>query len=154
MVFDPCPHQITQVVLRAGAIIRKLKGLPEENNITILYNETAPLLGVAVTQMRSSDADHLPSPSEMKDPGGQFVIPRKDCPECGAKSGMILAPLCQSCKDSDGGKYKTAWTCLSCQYKEVSKKIFSQVLTDLGIEVPQGMKVALGIKTLTNEGLK
>jgi len=154
MVFDPCPHQITQLVLKAGAIIRKLKGLPEEINITVLYNETAPLLGIIVAPMNSRTVDHLPSPSEMKDEKGQFVVPRKDCLSCGDKETMLLTPLCKSCEDAEGGKFKTAWICSVCQNKEKSEKFFTQWLNELGVEIPNGSKQAMGIKTLTNEGLK
>jgi len=154
MVFDPCPHKITQLVLKAGAIIRQLKGFPEEKNITILYNETAPLLGIVVATMSSKDVDHLPSPAEMKDEAGRFVVPRKDCPKCGGNETMFLTALCKSCEDAEGGKFKTAWVCSVCPNKEKSEKFFTQWLNELGVEIPEGMKQAMGIKTLTDEGLK
>lgn len=154
MAFDPCPHQITQLVLKAGAIIRTLKGLPEEKNITILYNETAPILGIAVFQNSSKDVDHLPSPAEMKGDNGKFIVPRKDCSKCGGRITMLLTPLCKSCEDAEGGKYKTAWICQTCPNKEKSEKFLTQWLNELGVEIPEGMKQAMGIKTLTNNGLK
>ena len=154
MTFDPCEHQKTQIVLKAGAIIRQLRGLPEENNITLLYNETAPLLGIIVQTMSSKDVDHLPSTAEMRNEQGNFVVPRKDCPKCGSKKNMLLTPLCKSCADAEGGKFKTAWVCSTCQNKEKSEKFFTQWLNELGVEIPEGMKQAIGIKTLTNDGLK
>ena len=154
MTFDPCPHQITQLVLKAGAVIRELKGLPEEKNITVLYNETAPLLGIIVVPMDSRTVNHLPSPAEMKDEKGRFVVPRKDCPKCGGKETMLLTPLCKSCEDAEGGKFNTAWVCQACQNKEKSEKFLTQWLNELGVEIPEGMKQAIGIKTLTNDGLK
>ncbi len=166
MVFDPCPHQVTQIVLKAGGVIRQLKGLPEETNITILYNETAPLLGIVPTLMSSSDADHLPSPNEMRTPEGAFTIPRRDCINCGKKETMILGPICGSCADSEGGKYQSMWFCgqmdrqrnlipdTGCGFKEKFEEFFTQKLIELGVEVPNGMKETLGIKTFTNEGLK
>ena len=154
MEFDPCPHQITQVVLKAGILIRQLKGLPEEKDITKLYNETAPLLGIVPQMMSAKTANHLPSPAEMKDDKGKFIIPRKDCPNCGKEEGLLLTPLCKSCKDAEDGRYHTAWICSQCQHKEKSEKFFTQWLNELGVEIPEGAKQNIGIKTLTNEGLK
>jgi hypothetical protein len=153
MVFDPCPHQITQIILKAGAEFRRLKGLPEENNITALYNETAPILGVIPKQTSSLDISHLPSPSEMKDESGGFIVPRKNCPKCGGT--MVLGPICQSCEDAEGGKYKSGYKCEACQLvDDKNEMFFSQRLVSMGIEVPEGIKQALGIKTLVDEGLK
>ena len=152
MTFDPCPHQMTQLVLKAGTIIRELKGLPEEKNITVLYNETAPLLGIIVQTMSSKDVNHLPSPEESARMG-QYAGPTKDCNQCSGK--MLLTPLCNSCTDAEGGKYKTAWICMENKdHKEKSEKFFTQILNELGMEIPEGMKQAIGIKTLTNDGLK
>jgi len=155
MTFDPCPHQITQLVLKAGAVIRELKGLPEEKNITVLYNETAPLLGIIVVPMDSRTVNHLPSPAEMKDEKGRFVVPRKDCPKCGGAMTMPLGPICPSCKDSEDGIYKSGYKCEVCEYvDEKTDEFFTQRLSRMGVEIPEGMKQAIGIKTLTNDGLK
>jgi|SRR3972149_6907872 len=155
MVFDPCNHKITQIVLKAGVIIRQLKGLPEEKDITIIYNETAPLLGILVVQKNSREADHLPSPAEMKNDKGDFILPRKDCPNCNEKNTVFLVSLCPSCKDSEDGKYHSAWTCQKCGViMERSEKFLVKVLTEMGIEIPNGDKKALGIKTITDDGLK
>jgi len=153
MSFDPCPHRITQLVLRAGAIIRQLKGLPEEKNVTILYNETAPMLGVAIIPMNSRVTNHLPTPGEIRREDGKFVVPRKECPKCGAT--MVLGPICRSCKDAEEGKYRSGYKCITCQFvDEKTDEFFSQRLSRMGIEVPDGMKETMGIKTLTDEGLK
>ena len=156
MAYDlnACQHQITQIILRAGAMIRQIKGLPEEKNITILYDETVPLLGIAPKLISSNDADHLPAPHEMRKPNGSFIVPRKDCSQCGGKETMLLTPLCKSCKDAEKGKFKTAWICQACPNKEKSEKFFTQWLNELGVEIPNGMKQTMGIKTLTDEGLK
>lgn len=156
MVFDPCPHQITQVIIKAAILRRKELGLPEENNITTLYKELAPLLGIPIARMTSGQVDHLPSPSEMKGEGGNFVIPRKDCPKCGTKDGKILISLCPSCKDSEGGKYHSAWKCMTrdCDEIEKSEKFLTQVLSEMGIEFQSGSKKEAGIQTLTDDGLK
>jgi len=153
MVFDPCPHHITQIVLQAGAIIRALKGLPEEKNITKLYQETAPLFGLPPTQMNSMTANHYPTIEESEKELGAKWIPRKACPKCDAM--MILSPICQSCADAEGGKYKTGYKCVACGFvDDKSPLFFSQRLKEMGVEIPEGMKQNIGIKTITDEGLK
>ncbi len=153
MTFDPCPHQKTQIILSAGKYIRKLKGLPEENNITVLYEETCHLLDIPVAFLDSSIANKLPSPGEMKDVNRNFIVPRKDCPACGRS--MVLSPICQSCKDAEGGKYKSGYKCEACGFMdEKSEKFFTRRLVDMGVEIPTGTKASWGIKTATDEGLK
>lgn len=158
MAFDACEHKIRQLVIRAGKEIRKAKGLPEELNVTTLFNETAPMLGVPVIQFSSErHGNHLPAPHEMKKEDGGFIVPRKDCPICNQKQSVILAPLCTGCEDAEGGKYKSVWKCLNplCKgFKEKSEKAFVQWLNELGIEIPNGPKANFGIRTMTNEGLK
>jgi hypothetical protein len=150
-----CQDRITHIVLKAGRLIRQLKGLPEENNITTLYNETAPLLGIPVRTMSSREVNHLPSPAEMVNDKGVFLIPRKDCPNCNEKNTVILVSLCPSCKDSEGGKYHSAWTCQKCGIiTEKSEKFLTQVLNEMKIEIPNGRKQDFGIKTITDNGLK
>src|SRR3972149_5035898 len=161
MAFDVCEHKLTQLIIKAGTVIRQLKGLPEEKNITILYNETAPLLGIPIKQPSSREADHLPSPSEMKDDKGAFILPRKDCPKCGKKDSFVLSSICPSCKDSDVGKFKSGWKCDErtggCGYiGDKSEKFFQQRMKDEypDIEIPNGSKLSLGIRTITDTGLK
>jgi hypothetical protein len=150
-----CQDRITHIVLKAGRLIRQLKGLPEENNITTLYNETAPLLGIPIQTMSSREVNHLPSPAEMVNDKGEFTIPRKDCPNCNEKNTVILVSLCPSCKDSEGGKYHSAWTCQKCGIiTEKSEKFLTQVLNEMKIEIPNGRKQDFGIKTITDNGLK
>ncbi len=164
MTFDPCPHQVTQVILKAGVLIRQLKGLPEEKDITKLYNETAPLFGIIPQLMSAKTANHLPSPAEMKDAKGKFFIPRKDCPQCGRKDGLSLKSICPSCTDSEGGKYHTMYSCeetgpdkkiIGCGFKtEKSDKFMVQRMSELNPDWQGGMKQELGIKTTTDTGLK
>ncbi len=145
MTFDPCPEHITRIVLKAGAIIRELKGLPIEMNITTLYNETAPMLGVSVMQMTSRDANHLPGPEET----GPFGI----CPKCSKKT-LVIKGICGSCKKAEGGKYKTEWKCKECDFDEVSPLFLVQAYNLFEIPIPEGMKHRLGIKTVTDNGEK
>jgi hypothetical protein len=151
MVFDACEEKIRQVVIKAAIELRKARGQSEERNITILFREAASLLGVFVDNLSSAQADHLPSPGEMKNEKKQFVIPRKDCPRC--RGTMVLGSICQSCKDAEGGKYKSGYKCEMCQFvDDKSEKFFTQRLVELGIDVPNGMKQAMEIKTITDEG--
>ena len=154
MTFDACEHQVRQVVIRAAKEIRKARGLPEESNITTLFNEIAPLLGVPSVNLSSAQIDHLPAPHEMVNEKGRFVVPRKDCPKCGIEENMILSSICGSCADAESGKFHSAWLCPTCQYKEKSGKFFTQWLTELGVEIPTGHKQDMGIKTLTDDGLR
>jgi hypothetical protein len=157
MVFDPCPEQKTQIVVKAGILRRRELGLPEEKNITTLYNEMAPLLGIVVASKSSRTVNHLPSPAEMKDEKGEFIIPRKDCPKCGGSMTMPLGPICPSCKDSEGGIYRSGYKCevKTCEYvDDKNEEFFTQRLSRMGVEIPTGPKQAMGIKTITDDGLK
>jgi len=157
MVFDPCPEKLTQLILKAGTVIRELKGLPEETNITILYNETAPMLGIVVVPLDSRVVNHLPRPDEMRDEDGTFIIPNKPCPKCGKLT--FLSSICPGCKDAEGGKYKSGYTCDEknggCGF--VDDKMgewITQRLSRMGVEIQTGSKKSFGIKTITDEGLK
>lgn len=161
MDFDPCEHQKTQIIIKAGAIIRQLKGLPVENNITLLDIETRVLLGIPPGQLNSKMSDHLPSPAEMRTAIGTFIIPNRPCPKCGKTT--FLNSICQSCEDAkdESGNvvYKSGYTCNKqtggCGFvDEKSGEWITQRLSKMGIEVPTGTKESLGIMTKTDEGLK
>jgi len=157
MAFDLNEHNRRQGVIDAAIQRRIDMGLPEEKNITILYNEMAPLLGIVPVQISSRMADHLPSPAEMKDEKGEFVVPNKPCPKCGKIT--FLNSICQSCKDAEGGKYKSGYTCDEkeggCGFvDEKTDEWITQRLTRMGREVPTGTKESLGIMTKTDDGLK
>ena len=155
MAFDLCQHQIIQLLIKVGQSVRELRGEQEEKNISILHREALEFLKMPLpVQSTSKEADHLPFAYEVTDQGGKFVIPRKDCPQCFQKGSVVLAPLCQSCKEAEGGKYKSIWTCTKCSWKEKMSKAFIRVLEDLGIaSLPEGDKRSLGIKTMTDQGL-
>jgi hypothetical protein len=158
MTFDLCQEEKTQIVLKAGAIIKQLKGLPEEKNITILYDETALLLGIAIKKISSLDADHLPAPNEMKTADGEPIIPLQKCPKCG-KDSMEIFGLCHTCEDAKGengeiGKYKTKFVCKKCSYSEKSEKYMVIWLQKMGIDFGNQSKKELGVKTITDDGIK
>jgi hypothetical protein len=170
MEFDPCPEQITQIAIRAMRIIRELKGLPEEKNVTTLFKEAVSLLAIHpawVGKRTSGVANHLPSPSEMKTSQGTYVIPRRNCPKCGKENSFRLDPLCQSCEDAEGGKYKSMWFCgemergtktlisgTGCGHKEPSKDSITKYKVEHGMEVEVGFKKEIGMDTRTEQGLK
>ena len=170
MAFDLCEHKLRQLVIRTGQIIREIKGLPEELNVTVLFNETAPLLGIPVIQLNSrQNGGHLPAPHEMKTPEGNFTIPRKDCPQCGRKDGLSLKYVCPSCDDSKGedgikGKYHSMYSCeeigpeskpIGCGLKtDKSEKFPAQRISEENPDWRGGMKQELGIATITDTGIK
>ncbi len=151
--FDACDHRIRRIVIKAAEEIRRARGLPEEKNVTILFNETAPLLGVVVKEINSRDAP-IPQVSEwINKDTGKFIIPRKGCPRCGG--AMVLGPICPSCVDSEDGKYKSGYKCELCQFvDDKNEMFFAQRLTGMGVGVPEGVKQTLGIRTLTDKGLE
>lgn len=152
MAFDPCEHKIRQIVIKVGKIIRSLKGLPEENNITIIYNETVPLLGLYPTQLSSKIVRNLPTVEESarEHPDSPLV---QICPKCGKKS-YFFHSICPKCKDSEGGIYKTIFQCFECKHQEKSKESVVTWLDRLGIDFRTQTKKSLGIKTVTDDGLK
>jgi hypothetical protein len=158
MAFDPKVHEVKQILIKCGRALREAKGLPEENNITILYNEASMALGVPLIETTTLDSDHLPSPREMMNPNGLPVIPLQKCPKCG-KDSMEIFGLCPTCEDAKGengepAKYKTKFVCKECSYSERSEKHMVIWLQEMGVDFGNQSKKELGIKTITNEGIK
>jgi len=156
MKFDVCEHRIRNIAIRAAREIRKAKGLSEEGNVTVLFEWIAPILGIPIVKFNSRMADHLPSPAEIKDYRGEFIIPNKPCPQCGKTT--FLGSICQSCEAAEGGKYKSGYTCDEKRggcglVDDKTDEWISQRLKRIGIKIPDGTKESLGIKTLTNDGL-
>lgn len=140
------------IIIKCGMLLN-----PDEKNISVLYEETSKKLGLPPLITHTGMADHLPAPHEIAQrKEDDFVLPRKKCPQCKTENSFVLAGLCNSCKDSEDGKYKTAWICISkeCRYKEKSEKYFTQWLKELGIEIPTGPKRQFGIKTITDDGIR
>lgn len=164
MPFDACDHKIRMMVIEFGKALRRIQGLSEENNVTILYKEALKTIGVIEVPITSRQVNHLPAPHEMKDEVGKFIVPRKDCPNCGRKDGLSLKSICPSCTDSEGGKYHTMYSCeemgldrnpMGCGFKtEKSEKFMAQLMSELNPDWESGMKRDMGIKTVTDGGLK
>jgi len=149
MTFDPMPHLIKLIVIRCGQLL-----FPEEKDVTKLYKETLEKLGLNFYS--------TPLPSFFPDPPtspvppigtGPPLIPPIECPTC-KKISFFLHPLCRTCKEAEAGKYKTIFRCSECSFSEKSEKALVVWLREKNIPFPTGTKVSLGIKTLTDEGLK
>lgn len=158
MSFDPKIHEVKQILIKCGRALRKAKGLPEELDVTVLYNEASEALGIPLIRTTTGNADHLPSPREMMKPDGMPVIPLRDCPKCGQNSMQIFG-LCPTCKDAKGengepGKYKTKFMCTECKHEEKSEKHMVIWLQEMGVDFGNQSKKELGIKTITDDGIK
>jgi hypothetical protein len=184
MAFDPCEHQIRRIVIKAAGEIRKAKGLPEEENITVLFNETAPLLGVFVADLSSVKIDHLPGPYEIGQTPVQnsqaskiskkLIEHKQICPKCGKKS-MELFDICRSCPDFKLG-FRSEWRCIGirdetgkivdmgCGEKVKTNKFMTQWFKEFADADPEFKdlldsagtlsKQEMGIRTVTDTGLK
>lgn len=153
MAFDANAQLLKLVIINCGREIRRAKGLPEERNVTRLYEEASEMLGLPIIPISSREMNHSPAPHEMKNPDGTPSIPLRKCSQCGMEA-MQLFGLCSSCEDAEGGKYKTLFECQVCHFKEKSEKQMLVWLRELGIEFGSQSKRSLGIKTVTDEGVK
>jgi hypothetical protein len=158
MAFDIKIHDVKQILIKCGRALREAKGLPEINDITILYNEASRALGIPIIETTTLDADHLPAPHEMMKPDGMPEIPLRRCPKCGQESMQIFG-LCPTCEDAKGengepGKYRTKFMCTECKHEERSEKHMVIWLQEMGVDFGNQSKKALGIKTITNDGIK
>lgn len=147
MEFDLCEHRVRSLIVRCGKLF-----WPEEQNVTILYEGMCKKLGIPVAMGSSRKSNHLPTPAESArhNPESPLI---QICPNCGKRS-YVPSSICQSCKDSENGKYKAMFECFECKHKEKFDKWLVQVLNEKGIEIPSGMKRSLGIKTMTDGGLE
>lgn len=140
MRFDPEEHLERLKIIQRG---REL--FPGEKNISVLYKKTCAHLGIEIKKLKAKEVDHLPTPQET----GPFF----KCPKCDKETLLILG-LCGTCKDAEGGKFKTKLECGDCGFKELSQKFVVQVLNEHGFDFKTQTKRSLGIKTLTDEGVK
>ena len=167
--WEAAPQLVRQILITAGQRIRELQSLLPEEDLEKLAHDTAIEFGLidldsAVQEemakvQKGEVVSKLPAPHEMKDEQGKFIVPRKDCPQCGEKESMILGPLCTTCEDAKGedgkqGFYKSMWQCIKCSNKDKSEKRFVQWLTELGVDFGSGTKESMGIRTYTNNGFK
>lgn len=161
-MFDSCDHEKRLLIIRAAKLLREAKGLPEEKNVSLLFQEAAPLFGIIPVQLSTKDVSHLPTPEES---AKELVDERRAtanamkakliqiCPACGEKS-YYLRGICKSCKESENEKYKTMWQCFKCKHFEKSEDPVVVWFERLGVDFGTQTKESLGIKTITDEGLK
>jgi len=161
--FDAQYLLVRSILITVGEKLREARGLPPQKDLDLLFKEAAIEFGLeTLTPEPAEDqqaVQRLPAPHEMEDENGKFILPRKDCPQCGEKESMTIGPLCHSCKDAqreDGqaGFYKTMWKCQKCDFKDKSTQFFTQILNELKIDFGTGTKESMGIKTFTDEGEK
>lgn len=181
--FDASHQLIRLITIAAGEKLREARWQDAEPDKDKLFAETIKEFGLdnmaqdgsamptvlPISKMgmnRPMGADHLPSPQEMKDDQGNYVMPRDKCPKCGKEGAIIIHPICPTCEKSEKGKYFTELFCgerdkegvliqgTGCGYSEVSTKRYSQWLTEKNPNWRGGMKKDLGVKTVTDDGLK
>jgi len=155
MAFNVCEHKIRILAIKMAKLLREAKGLPDETNITVLYDWVAPLLGLTTDRLNSKDTNHLPIPGEIVDLSGKLIFPGKDCPKCGSKVSVFPTSVCANCEDWKNG-FRSSWTCFTkgCGYKELLKIPYTQLLDEVAPGWKGGFKTDLGIKTITDEGIK
>ena len=147
MKFDAEEHTERQRIINHGRT-----KWPNEKNITILYRMACKDLGIEPKTISTAIASRLPTPEESakENPQSKFAIL---CPSCGKKSS-VLHGLCRSCKDSEGGKYKTMFRCYECKYQVKSTEHLVVWMQRLGIEFGTQSKQSLGIETIIDKGDK
>jgi hypothetical protein len=126
---------------------------------------------------------HGPSPIVDNGVSKKMVLPTKKCIKCGKEEmdtitkkpvySAHLKGICANCKDAEADpitkkpKYKSMWFCgeqddktgvlipgTGCGHIEKSEKHIVQWFTELNFDFQNANKQTLGIKTVTDEGLK
>jgi hypothetical protein len=143
--FDVCQHQIKKIIIDCGKLL-----WPDEKNVTVLYEKTCDALKVPRVRVTSAHATHLPTPEESVKADQELA---RECPKCGKKAFFVYS-ICQTCKQSENGKYKTLLACYECRTSERSEDPLVVWLDRLGIDYGTQSKASLGIKTLTDDGLE
>ena len=146
-MFDAEEHKTRQELLRYARA-----KYPDEKNITKLYHLACRDRGIEPTTLSTKIADHLPTPAESarEHPESKFNLA---CPKCGKRT-YVLHGLCTGCKEAEGGTYKTAFRCHECGHYERSKEPLVIWMQRLGIEFGTQSKKSLGVKTITDDGVK
>jgi hypothetical protein len=158
--FDPYPHLIKQIILAFGKIL-----YPEEQDLTVVYEKarqrigmdpivtstSAPVAGTisnqGVTATVEQDAQRMLNLARSMEI--EYKCPN---PNCNSQK-VILMDLCRNCKDGQAG-YRSAIECPVCHTREKFDKPIAVWLKELGIDFGMQSKRSLGIRTLTDEGVK
>ena len=92
--------------------------------------------------------DEVNAPPPIEETGPFFT-----CLVCGAER-MVIYGLCPTCADSQDGKYSSKLVCLECKMTQVSEKHIAEWYRQFVFDFKGGMKKDLGIKTITDDGIK
>jgi hypothetical protein len=125
---------------------------PDEKNVTKLYEMACQDLEVEPKLLSTRRVNHLPTPEESAKENPDSKITTL-CPECRKKT-YVLYPLCPGCKDAENGKYKVMFKCYECGHSEKSEEPTVVWLERFGIDFQMQTKASLGLKTITDTGLK
>ncbi len=149
--FDPLPHLMNNLVLRCGRVM-----FPKIRELRALYLKTCEAVHMAPIQTTSAMANRYPPPQE--------TAPVMACPKCGKMEYRLynINSGCGGCKkESEDGKYNTKWWCHSdsppetgCGHMEKSEMFLTQWYNELKVEYGNQTKESLGVKTITDEGVK
>lgn len=137
---NSCDQRVNNILILIGKYFS-----PGEKNITVALKIASEKLGVRVQTIEGGKREGL-----NKFINGGVVF---KCLKCGG-DGMRVIPLCPTCEASEKGKYKTQLKCALCNFEEKSIKYTVQWYNEFGFDYKSGTKKELGIKTLTDEGLK
>jgi len=135
-----CEQRVISLIQKFGEYL-----FPEERNVSVVIGKVGELLGLEVGKRKGLGKIHLPTPEET----GPFF----DCPKCGGK-GLVIYGLCSTCKDAEGGKFQSKLVCKLCAYETKSRKHVVSLLQEFGFEFRSATKKEIGIKTITDEGVK
>lgn len=90
-------------------------------------------IGAAYTKWKSERGEQAAMISFNEDIPSKREIYRilsKPCSQNGCKGNQILETICGTCVEGRKG-YKTKWTCEECLHRELSRKEYSEWLTEL-----------------------
>lgn len=146
------PFNIEEHTIRQKILVHARLKWPGEKNVNKLCEMGAKDLGLTLEKLTSITASHLPTPEEStrENPKSKFTF---ECPLCKKKS-YTLYSLCHSCKESEGGKYKTMLKCFECSFETKSDKPLVIRLQEMQIDFNLISKKDLGIETITDKEVK
>lgn len=140
MNFDICSHNLNRLLI----IIGKEK-FPNIKDDTEAMMAASLAYGIPFQKQVSSKGNKLPGIEET----GPFFI----CPNCKEK-GLVIYGLCKTCADAEQGKFQAKLVCKLCGHEEKSRKHIVTLFHEFGFDFKNGTKKELGIKTITDDGVK
>ena len=134
-------------VLRHISAAQKL--FPEEKNISTLLKKYFEPHNITPPRFSNTGTRRPPTVQDSMTEKGHLI----QCPQCKAFTLKLFA-LCHSCKESERGAYKTKLQCDACGYTQRSPKNVIEWLTIFRVDFNSQSKKSLGIKTVTDDGVK